>query len=203
VALRRAIGAVLGRFDTAFGSFRHPADDHPLTWDLKRTARLKPLLAGQGRDERALAEAALEAFALNVQPLLPGLRAQVIHNDLNLHNVLVDEASPPRVAGLIDFGDMIWAPLVNDLAIAMSYHVAGESDPLSGALELARAYHDRARMAMTVLIAGARARRNPQNADYITRNRPSAIAGLASLSRLSRTRAQDQVRRALGLGGAP
>jgi hypothetical protein len=58
-------------------------------------------------------------------------------------------------------------------------------------------------MAMTVLIAGARARRNPQNADYITRNRPSAIAGLASLSRLSRTRAQDQVRRALGLGGAP
>lgn len=218
--LRAAIGAVLARFDAAFRDFRHPASDHPLSWDLKSAARLNELLPGlQAKGERALAEAALEAFAAEVEPMLPQLRAQVIHNDFNLHNVLVGETSPAQVVGLIDFGDMIWAPLVNDLAIAMSYHVAGEADPLAGALELAKAYHDtsplepreadllfdliRARMAMTVLITDWRARRHPENAAYITKNRPSAIAGLTSLSRISREEAQGQVRRALGLEAAP
>ncbi len=40
-------------------------------------------------------------------PQLAGLRHQVIHNDLNLHNVLVDPKDGARVAGVIDFGDMV------------------------------------------------------------------------------------------------
>ncbi|MEJ2129666.1 MAG: phosphotransferase [Woeseiaceae bacterium] len=49
------------------------------------------------------------------------LRTQVIHNDFNPGNVLITEAQPPAVAGVIDFGDMLRAPLVIDLAIAASY----------------------------------------------------------------------------------
>jgi len=215
--LRVEIARMLARFDRVFHDFRHPAADHPLSWDLKHAARLRGMLPGlQDSAERALAERALDGFDLTVALALPQLRAQVIHNDFNLHNVLVSQDA--RVVGLLDFGDMIWAPLVNDLAIAMSYHVAQDADPLAPAVEMAAAYHGltplearesdllydlvAARMAMTLLITDWRARRHPENAAYITKNRPAALAGLARFGEISRREAQDRFRRALGLEAA-
>jgi hydroxylysine kinase len=220
MALRVEIARMLARFDRLFRDFRHPAADHPLSWDLKHAARLREMLAGlQDSAERALAERALDGFDLTVAPALPRLRAQVIHNDFNLHNVLVSQDAPPRIVGILDFGDMIWAPLVNDLAIAMSYHVAQDADPLVPAVEMAVAYHGltpleavesdllydlvAARMAMTLLITDWRARRHPENAAYITKNRPAALAGLARFGEVTRREAQDRFRRALRLEAAP
>ena len=52
----------------------------------------------------------LDRFSMRVKPLLPTLRRQPIHNDLNLYNVLVDPADHARIAGILDFGDMVHAP---------------------------------------------------------------------------------------------
>jgi len=214
--VRLEIARMLARFDRVFSAFRHPADDHLLSWDLKNATRLRELLSGlDDKEERALAESALDGFESTVSPVLPRLRAQVIHNDFNRHNVLVSEDAPPRVVGLLDFGDMIWAPLVNDLAIAMSYHLAADADPLAPAVEMAAAYHQllpleaqesdllfdliATRMAMTVLITSWRARRHPENAAYITKNRPAALAGLSRFVGVSRAEAQERFRQALGL----
>jgi Ser/Thr protein kinase RdoA (MazF antagonist) len=46
--------------------------------------------------------------------VLPGC-AQVIHNDMSLYNVLLDDDL--RVCGIVDFGDMTHAALVCDLAV--------------------------------------------------------------------------------------
>ena len=52
---------------------------------------------------------AMARFTEHARPALPGLRAQAIHNDLNLYNVLVDPRDHDVIAGILDFGDMVRA----------------------------------------------------------------------------------------------
>ena len=66
-------------------------------------------------------------------PRLAALRAQVIHNDYHLYNVLVAPDDQARiVTGIIDFGDMVHAPLVGEVATAAAFHMAGSADPFEG-----------------------------------------------------------------------
>jgi hydroxylysine kinase len=189
------LGARLAR---ALHGFSDPAADHVLQWDIKQAARLRPLLVHiAAADLARLATAALDRFDAHVAPVLPALRWQVIHGDLNPHNVLGDPARPDRVTGILDFGDMVRSPLVCDLAVAAAYAL----DPLQPGPSLAafaaawaaeypltRAERDlipdlvAARMVTTLAITGFRAARYPENAAYILRNVPSAAAGLKALA---------------------
>ena len=65
---------------------------------------------------RALAQAFMTRFTDHVLPRLASLRAQVIHNDYHLYNVLVAPDDQARITGIIDFGDMLHAPLVGEVA---------------------------------------------------------------------------------------
>jgi Ser/Thr protein kinase RdoA (MazF antagonist) len=214
--LRTAIGGTLARLDRALSDFAYPEIDHDLSWDLKHATRLRHLLVHiENRSNRNRAERALDHFDAFVIPAQPHLREQVIHNDLSLFNVLVDETEPSRVLGVIDFGDLVRAPLINDLAIASSYHFAGDGDPLAPILEIVRAYHAEQplkteetdllfdlvamRMAMTILITEWRARRYPENRAYILKNHPAASLGLSRLDEISREAAQEQFRKACAL----
>ena len=104
--------------------FEHEAGALALPWDIQRADEVAPLLAHVADPaRRALAERAMARFTEHARPALPGLRAQAIHNDLNLYNVLVDPRDHDVIAGILDFGDMVRAPLVNDLAVAASYQL--------------------------------------------------------------------------------
>jgi Ser/Thr protein kinase RdoA (MazF antagonist) len=70
-------------------------------------------------------------------PHLAGLRGQVIHNDAGAHNVLVDPHCPGRVAGIIDFGDLLHASLAQDLAASIGDMLFTASDPLESAAAMA------------------------------------------------------------------
>jgi len=217
--LRADLGALHARVGLALRDFSHPAADHHLSWDLKHTLeleRLLPHVADPGR--RALAERALERFARRAQPALARLRTQVIHNDLNFHNVVVAEDDPERIAGVLDFGDMVRSPLACDAAVAAAYHVRPDATPLADAGEYLAAYHAVSpfedaelevladlilgRLVMTVLITGWRATEHPENRDYILRNNPVAWAGLAALEAMGPGEAADTLRRACRAGGA-
>jgi hydroxylysine kinase len=213
-ALRADLGAMHARLGVALKAFDHPAADYPLMWDLKGAADLRALLPhalGGGRD---LAERALSRFETRVAPALAGLRSQVIHNDLNFHNVVVAADHPERIGGILDFGDMVKSPLICDVAVAAAYHVRGDDRPLADAAEYVAAYHAVspltdlevevladlivARLAMAVLISGWRAAVHPENRDYILRNEPRARRGLEALDRLSSDEAAEILRRACG-----
>jgi Ser/Thr protein kinase RdoA (MazF antagonist) len=205
--LRREIGAALAQLDDALGLLAAPCPPQDLSWDMARAPRLRQLLAAVAdRDNRLLAERALDAFETTIAPVYAGLRAQVIHNDLNPFNVLVDPDEHDRIVGILDFGDIIQAPLVQDLAIAASYHVGRGAEILRPIGEMLAGYVSVApltreeldllpdliavRLAMTVIITEWRASQFPENRPYILKNHPAAVTGLKQLAALPRSEAQ-------------
>ena len=140
--LMRTLGRTVARLGLALRGFFHPAADHPLAWDIKRIDQLADLVSAiAGRSEQDLVERLLERFARQVKPCLPGLRAQVIHNDLSFHNTVVDPQAPFQISGIFDFGDMIYAPLIQDLAVTAAEAPAGRSDPVARCAEIVSGYH--------------------------------------------------------------
>ena len=114
----RSFGQVTARLGRALRGFIHPAADYEILWDLTHALKLRPLLTHlSGEARRAQVARVLDRFETRVAPALPGLRAQVIHADMSLDNVLFDGDS--RISGIVDFGDMTHAPLVCDLAVAI------------------------------------------------------------------------------------
>lgn len=202
-AQARALAVGLARLGLALQGFDDPAAAHVLQWDIRHAAHLRRLLP-HVTDEglRTLCAGVLDRFDA-ISPQFPDWRWQVVHNDLNPHNVLVGDDSD-TLAGIIDFGDMVRTPLVCDLAVACSYQVASQpgDDPLARFVTFAAAYHavlpltkaeraalfdlTAARMVTTVAIASWRAARHPENAPYILRNFPSAQAGLTAFATLDR-----------------
>lgn len=138
------LGATMARVDSALRTFTHPAMKREFHWDLQRAPEARRWL-GKIPDtrRRAMVEQQLQRFERDVLPRLSQLPSQVIHNDANDYNVLV---TPPghlrrRLTGLLDFGDMVYAPAVCDLAVAATYALLGKPDPIAAAAHVVRGYH--------------------------------------------------------------
>jgi Ser/Thr protein kinase RdoA (MazF antagonist) len=140
--LARNMGAYLANLGLALDGFSHPGSGHSLMWDIQQALKLRDLVGFVRAPESGGAvRAALDEFERHVLPVLPGLRRQVIHSDMNPDNVLLDRQARDSVVGVIDFGDMLEAPLVADVAIAGSYLRPSAGDPLSLIAELLAGYH--------------------------------------------------------------
>jgi Ser/Thr protein kinase RdoA (MazF antagonist) len=207
---RRAMGTGLAELDLALHGFSHPAASHDLLWNVSTAHRLADKLDGVvDAPRRALATAFMKRFTDHVLPRLPSLRAQVIHNDYHLYNVLVDAGDHERITGVIDFGDMLHAPLVGEVATAAAFHMAGNADPFEGPAQFVGAYHATlplqdaeqdivadlmaTRQLVTALISEWRAARYPENRAYIMRHNPAAWEALAQMADLPRNTARDRL----------
>ena len=89
--------------------------------------------------DRTLVSYFFQQYTLHVTPILPELRKSVIHNDVNEWNVLVKDNA---VSGLIDFGDVTRAPLINELAIAITYACYDKTEPLEWTIPIIKGYHE-------------------------------------------------------------
>ena len=130
--LCRNMGDFLAHLGLALENFTHPGSKHSLLWDMQKALSVRKLLQYvPGQSASQLVDVTLREFEDLALPLFPSLRAQVIHNDLNPDNVLIDPQNPDKMVGVIDFGDMLHAPLVVDVAIAASYLRQMEGNPLA------------------------------------------------------------------------
>jgi 4-aminobutyrate aminotransferase-like enzyme/Ser/Thr protein kinase RdoA (MazF antagonist) len=180
----REIAAVHARLCVALRSFFHPAAGRELLWDVRAAPRLRSLLDEIDEpDRRLLVSRALDRFDERVLPRWGQLRAQVVHGDFTLDNVLLDERD--CVAGILDFGDCCHTALAADVAVALVSHLRGR--PLDDVFRVARIALDgfgsrlpleplelellgdlvAARLAAIVSISAWRSRSFPENAAYI------------------------------------
>jgi 4-aminobutyrate aminotransferase-like enzyme/Ser/Thr protein kinase RdoA (MazF antagonist) len=138
-ALLSSLGHFMGAMDQALHGFAHPAAYRICSWDLRNaTAAKQHLGAIKDHERRRLAAYFLLQFETEILPQLPQLRLAVIHNDANDYNLLVKNDA---VAGLIDFGDMVYSQLVNNLAIACTYAMLHQPEPLAAAALVVKGYH--------------------------------------------------------------
>jgi 4-aminobutyrate aminotransferase-like enzyme len=180
-ALERDVGAMTARLARALRGFFHPAARHELLWDLTQAPGLRTRTHHIGESAlRHTIEEVLDHFDAEVLPQLRILRAQLIHNDVGGQNILVDG---DRVTGVIDFGDLIHAPLICDLAVPIAGLITENKNPIATAAEITAGYHavtaledDELRLvfdlvstrcAMSVAIASWRVGDHPENTDYI------------------------------------
>ncbi len=140
-ALRSDIGRSAGRLARGLRSLSHGGATQKLLWDLQHAAELRPLVDAVPADLADLVGRFLDGFETHAQPALQNLPRQLVHNDLNPHNIVVEPATCDRVAGIIDFGDLTFTARVNDLAIAAAYQVGNSDDPLAPACDLIAGYH--------------------------------------------------------------
>ncbi len=192
----RAIGQTTARLGRALRGFFHPAADYEILWDLTHAAKLRLLLSHvSDAARRTQVERVLDRFEARVEPVLPTLRAQVIHGDMSLDNVLLD--GDLRVSGIVDFGDMTHAPLVCDLAVSVADVLHGRDDAIDAAEVLIGGYVSvtpledeeaalladlvAARLATEVTVAAWHGGLYPDNAAYLTSSEPGARAFLDAI----------------------
>ncbi len=129
--MRFALGALVAELDLALRGFFHPAarsNDH--LWDLTRCLELRPQVELlPDADLRAQCHRVLDHAEAAVLPQLQQLRWQVIHQDADARNVLVDPNEPRSPVGIIDFGDMLYGPLIAEIA-TIDTTAENEPDPV-------------------------------------------------------------------------
>lgn len=188
----QAVGRAAGQLDAQLADFEHPAAHRLFLWDACQVARVRPMLgAVESPDERARIAAYLDAFEQDVVPALAALPSQIIHNDLSPSNILADEAGTDLV-GILDFGDMVHAPRIAEIAIAASYQMMVPGNPLDVLSAVVAGYESvlplaprerrhvldlvLARLVQRMVIPSWRALRFPGNGAYILRSRAAATA---------------------------
>lgn len=223
--LVRSLGAYLGQVDRAFARFDHPALHRDFAWDLanaRRVVRTHSALVADAQVREIIDNMARE-YERSVLPLLSGLRRSVIHNDANDYNVIVAHGDDPatrghRVAGLIDFGDMVHSYTVGDLAIAVAYAILDKPDPLATALHLVRGYHAEnplqedeisvlyglvcMRLCVSACMAAYQRRQRPAD-EYLTISQGPIRNTLPKLAEIHSRFAQASLRHACGLPPVP
>lgn len=191
--LRADVGRVVGALSLALADYRHPGARRAILWDLMLLAGLRPLtrFIADPPSRQSVADW-IDHFEAEVLPAARRLPHQPIHNDLSLSNLLVDPARRDHVLGVIDFGDIVHAPRINEFAIAASYFTAATEDPAVAVAQLIggigpdlRLERDevlllpallRARLAVRILLSGWRAQLFPENRTYILRSSQAAWA---------------------------
>ncbi len=213
-ALREDIGRTLARLDLALSGFFHPHARQEILWDVTQCASLRPHTHHISDPEiRALVEANLDHFMTEAMPQLSKGQHQVIHMDAHRANVLVDPKNPTQVAGLLDFGDMVYAPIVLEIGVAADIRGLPQAAIIDAICAIASGYDRikplseievnlifdvvRARMSIGATITGWRRAETPnQPADYMADLEESFWQSLRNLETLGRGQVRDHLRAA-------
>ncbi|WP_267224414.1 phosphotransferase [Dyella silvae] len=141
-ALHESLGRAVGCLTRGLRDFHHPAANRQHDWNLMHL----PSLMSEARhiDDVAL-RGLVETWAGTFCAALPQWRAElpvtVLHNDANDLNVIVaGDGDAKRVSAVIDFGDMCTSFRLADLAIACTYAMQHETDPVACAQRIVGGY---------------------------------------------------------------
>lgn len=215
------LGRFMAEMDRALANFYHPAACRELPWDLKNALHSRERLSfTENPHQRRLVEYFLLQFETCVIPVLPKLRSSIIHNDFNDNNILVEKlpGGGEKIVGIIDFGDMVHAPTICELAVALTYAMLGKDNPLQTASLLIRGYHKVhpleeeeidilyylicARLSISVTMSAWRKRVEPDN-EYITISEKPAWSMLEKLLEINPELARRTFRLACGMPFSP
>ena len=219
MAVLESLGALLAELDAALTDFEHPALARDFPWRMDTAAGTVRARLGDLATGRDLVAATLERAVRRLDPVRGDLPSSTIHNDANDYNVIVvPSLEGARLAGLIDFGDVVRGWRVAEIAVAATYAMMGLPDPLEAGCAIVRGYASVApvseaectaivpivalRLCLSVCVQAGEMRRQPDNA-YLAVSQESAWELLGTLARTDWRIAEFRIREAAGLPPNP
>ena len=135
-----SLGEKIAELNIALSEVKSPIlASRKLFWDLQNaTLSYHKTQLIKEPEKRKLVNYYFDRFRQFVLPHLHTLRHSIIHGDLNDYNILVKDG---KIEGFLDFGDATYTPLINELAIAMTYIMLGKEHPFEQLLPLLKGYH--------------------------------------------------------------
>lgn len=177
-ALHASLGRTVACMNRGLAALHHPAAQREQEWNLLQLpALLDEIGAIADASLREIVQRRATAFCAALPALVASLPQCVLHNDANDLNVIVGDDG--LVAAVIDFGDMCTGFRLAELAIACTYAMQHEADPVACARDLLAGYLEQgellpqererlhefivARLCHSVLMATRAFRRQPDN----------------------------------------
>ncbi|WP_199098771.1 phosphotransferase [Dyella sp. ASV21] len=142
-ALHESLGRAVGRLTRGLRTFQHPAAERKHDWNLMRLPALLDEVPHIHDDRlRDLVRSHARMFCLSLGSWRAELPVTVLHNDANDLNVIVVDQPGigKQVGAVIDFGDMCTSFRLADLAIACTYAMQHEADPVACAQRIVAGY---------------------------------------------------------------
>lgn len=212
--LHVGLGNLLGSMDNELQNFSHSAMHRYYVWDISNAADANTKLhCIKDHERRRIAGYFLLQFETEVLPVISSLRHAYVHHDANDTNILVQG---DKVTGLIDFSDMVYTALINNLAVACTYAMMNHEDPLYAAILVVKGYHAAyplteqeidllyyliaARLCISVTQSAYNASIETNNEHHFISEKP-AWDLLYKLIQINPTKAQDSFRKACGYHG--
>jgi Ser/Thr protein kinase RdoA (MazF antagonist) len=196
-------GRFQGQMCAALIDFSHPSEGYFMPWDISQGLVLSPSLhVSQYGDVERLVLPLLDHFEAEILPHMNRLRKQTIHNDAHEGNILKSAPGKDDFCGVIDFGDIVYAPVVQDLSIPMTRFVGLASDPIASGKAYVKGFCSAfpllsdeldmlydlilIRSCLTVQLIDFRIANNDVNKDDLIEEYPSLVSMLENLISLDR-----------------
>lgn len=137
--LHTSLGRTVACMNRGLAGLRHPAALREQEWNLLNLPALLDEIAYiADASLRDILQRRATAFCAALPALAARLPQCVLHNDANDLNVIVDEQH--RVSAVIDFGDMCTGLRLAELAVACTYAMQHEDDPVACARHVLAGY---------------------------------------------------------------
>ena len=180
LSLEKSLGCLLGNLSTELQNLNNPSAFRDFVWDPSKIKWIyKEINIFKGKD-KVLILKNLDEHNIFVIKNLNKLRHSLTHGDVNNYNLVVNKN---KVVGLLDYGDMIYAPTINDLAVSLSYALMNKNNLHETLKNIITSYHKifpitfdeiyslmsivKARLTITVVMAAKQRKKFPNN-EYLS-----------------------------------
>ena len=205
------VGRLIASLGLAMRGFVHGAPAaRKLVWNTQDILAMAGSVSHLATEDRPLAEEILARHREVTLPAMLRMRSQIIHGDVHPFNSLIDEQG--GLAGVIDFGDLVHAALVQDIANAAADFVLTHDDAGVTLFELVRGYCSlvrleeaeadvvldlvQARLLLAVLVEAMKASNGIVSEGYFDLVKHRVVPKLRALRAMDRTELQSEIRRA-------
>ncbi len=116
--IESSLGKLLGKVSTKLQAFNDIDAHRNFIWDPSNIDWIKKDINIFSGSKKLILLKCFSEYEKFVKNNLNKLRYSITHSDPNNYNIVIKENN---VCGLLDYGDSIYSPTINDLAICLSY----------------------------------------------------------------------------------
>ena len=141
--IEKSLGSLLAKISIQLKSYSDPVGLRKFIWDPSNINWIKKQINIFKGNNKLILLNAYSDYEKYVKNNLKNLRYSITHSDPNNYNLLVKNN---KINGLLDYGDSIYAPTINDLAICLSYALMNNNNIYSTLKNIIFEYHNKFRI---------------------------------------------------------